>query len=45
MPNSDGSRILSLYEKYQWLHSVRSVLTTGAVVIAVSSAFLLDAPA
>jgi hypothetical protein len=34
--------MLELYDRYGWPHSVRSAATTGALVIAVFSAFLLD---
>ena len=37
--------MLELYKRHEWLHSVRSVLTVGALVIAILSAFLLDRPA
>jgi hypothetical protein len=37
--------MLKLYKRYGWLHSVRSVMTIGALVIAVLAAFLLDRPA
>jgi len=37
--------MLELYDRHGWLHSVRSVATIGALVIAVFSAFLLDRPA
>src|ERR1700760_4721459 len=43
--SSNMPSILKLYNKYDWLHSVRSTLTIGALVIAVFSAFLLDSPA
>ena len=37
--------MLELYNRHGWLHSVRSILTIGALVIAVFAAFLLDRPA
>ena len=37
--------MLELYNRHSWLHSVRSILTIGALVIAVFAAFLLDRPA
>ena len=37
--------MLELYRKHDWLHSVRAVLTVGALIVAIASAFLLDQPA